>query len=233
MAYKRKIDPVEYHNANANSFRQRYDEKSSFKKRLSFWVELFQDYIVGNNNIIELGCGPGLMAKELLDMGNHVDAVDGSGKMIKKAKEYLGDFSDINFVEGYISKDFLSQFAESQYDHVISSSVLEYIKDFDIIVNEVQRILKPEGFFIFSIPNKQSVFRFIESLAYYLFGKPAYREILYTQKTENDIKELTLKRWKVEKLVFHGEIPFYSKATNFLPDKFQKPMIIVVLKNMK
>lgn len=222
------MDAVKLHDLNAGVFNKRYEEKSSFKERLAVWIRLFNKYIPGNSKVMELGCGPGLMTKELLKTGNTVHAVDGSGKMIEKAKENIGDLPGASFTESYISKEFLSKFESNSYDNFISSSVLEYIKDFDSIMSEVNRILKPGGYFIFSIPNKQSLFRITERTMYTLFKKPSYVKFLVTQKSKKDIEQLSQKGWKIAEIIFHGEVPYYSKLTAFLPSQFQRTMMIVI-----
>jgi predicted TPR repeat methyltransferase len=224
------MDAVKLHDDNAGVFRKRYDDKNSFKDRLSIWIDLFKKYMPTKSNVIELGCGPGLMAKEILNMGNHLDAIDGSPMMINKAKEEIGNQQNVQFIESYITVDFLRKFDNEKYDHAVSSSVLEYIKEFDEIMLQVNRILKPGGTFIFSIPNSQSLYRNIESLTYSLFGKPSYRKFIFTQKSKNEIQKLNQKGWHVEEIICQGEVPYYSKITSFLPGKFQKPMLLVILR---
>lgn len=227
------MDAVKLHDNNASIFRKRYDNKDSFKDRLKIWIDLFETYIGKDKTIIELGCGPGLMAKVVLENGNKMIAVDGSAKMIERAKEETQDYKDkIEFVENYITVDFLKQFNENQFDSAISSSVLEYIKEFDLILENSIRIIKPGGYFIFSIPNKQSLFRRIETLSYQLFGKPIYRKLLYSSKTITEIEQLSTSKIQVEKVLFQGNVPYYSALTGFLPERYQKPMMIVVLKKL-
>ena len=224
------MDAVELHDNNASTFRKRYDDKNSFKDRLSVWKELFKQYIGENKSVIELGCGPGLMAKAIIEMGNRLHAIDGSAKMIERAKEEVGASPNIQFTESYLSVDFLSKFQTNSFDHAVSSSVLEYIKEADGIIAETNRILKPGGTFIFSVPNKQSLFRITETITHKLFGKPGYRKFLHTLLSEADIMQLENKGWKVEQIIFQGEVPYYSALTGFLPNKYQKPMLLVVLR---
>lgn len=224
------MDAVKLHDDNAGVFRKRYDDKDSFKDRLTIWVNLFKKYIPAQSEVIELGCGPGLMAKQILKMGNHLDAIDGSPMMIIKAKEEIGNQNNVQFIESYISEDFLSKFENEKYNHAVSSSVLEYIKEFDEILEQVNRILKPGGTFIFSIPNSQSLYRITETLTYNLFGKPSYRKYLFTQKSKKEIEKLNQTGWKVEEIIYQGEVPYYSKITSFIPNKYQKTMLLIILR---
>ncbi|MEO6358632.1 MAG: class I SAM-dependent methyltransferase, partial [Ferruginibacter sp.] len=130
------MDAVELHDTNAGVFRKRYDDKGSFKDRLSVWTDLFKKYIQANSAVIELGCGPGLMAKEIIAMGNQLHAIDGSAKMIEQAKAEVGPSSQIRFTETYLSVKSLSGFQSASYDHAVSSSVLEYIKEADEIIEQ-------------------------------------------------------------------------------------------------
>ncbi len=224
------MDAVELHDNNASTFRKRYDDKNSFKDRLSVWKDLFQQYIGSGKSVIELGCGPGLMAKEIVQSGNQLHAVDGSGKMIERAIKEVGPSPNIQFTESYLSVSFLSQFQSNSFDAAISSSVLEYIEDATGIIAETNRMLKPGGVFIFSVPNKQSLYRIIETFTYNIFGKPGYRKFLHTLMSKSDIMAFENKGWKIEQLIFQGEVPYYSALTVFLPGKYQKTMLLVVMR---
>lgn len=224
------MDAVELHDNNAGSFRKRYDDKNSFKDRLAVWKNLFTKYIGTGKSVIELGCGPGLMAKAVVGMGNTLHAIDGSAKMIERARKEVGPSPNIQFTESYLSVAFLSGFGTSSFDGAISSSVLEYIEDANGIINEAKRILKPGGVFIFSVPNKQSLYRITETVTYKLFGKPGYRKFLHSQYSVADIKALENNGWKLEELIFQGTVPYYSAITSFLPGKYQNPMLLVVLR---
>lgn len=227
------MDAVELHDNNAGTFRKRYDNKNSFKDRLSVWKDLFKQYIGSDKSVIELGCGPGLMAKEIIESGNKLHAIDGSAKMIERAREEVGPTTNIQFTESYLSVSFLSGFQSNSFDAAISSSVLEYIEDATGIIAETNRILKPGGVFIFSVPNKQSLYRITETITYKLFGKPGYRKFLHTQMSKSDIMMFENKDWKIEELIFQGEVPYYSALTSFLPNKYQKPMLLVVMRKNK
>jgi 2-polyprenyl-3-methyl-5-hydroxy-6-metoxy-1,4-benzoquinol methylase len=230
MSTNKDLDAVEFHDAAAGSFRARYEEKDSFKDRLSVWVKLFTEFMPGRSHVLDLGCGPGLMTKALIGLGHHVDAVDGSHMMLEQAKVEVGPSADIRFIQSYISTEFLAQIPENTYDHVVCSSVLEYLGDFGATLEALRRILKPGGSLIFSIPNKQSLFRVVETIIFFVSGWPAYRRLSRGRQSRTDIEHLRTSGWQVERIVFQGEVPLYSTLTRFLPGRYQKPMIIAVLR---
>lgn len=97
--------------------------------------------------ILDLGCGAGEACMEYIRMGaKEVTGIDISEKMLEVAREKNSDpaityicmpMEDIGKLEG-------------GFDLVISSLALHYIEDFKGVVNNVNRLLKEGGRFIFS-----------------------------------------------------------------------------------
>jgi len=96
-------------------------------------------------SILCLGCGSGEECNEILKRGaDKVVGVDLSDKLIEKAKE---KYPQIEFRE-MDAEDL--KFGDSRFDLVYSSLVLNYLKNWDKVLSEVYRVLKPNGVFIFS-----------------------------------------------------------------------------------
>jgi len=97
--------------------------------------------------ILDLGCGDGHFASVafngLIDFG--IDPWRGPVKLAKNYSTYdtviNGLGNQLPFPDGYFST-------------VISNSVLEHIEDLDAVIEEVNRVLKPNGTFIFCVPNQ-------------------------------------------------------------------------------
>jgi trans-aconitate methyltransferase len=70
--------------------------------------------------------------------------------------------------------DSLSAQPAGSVDVLLSSSVLEYLPDLEGEVGRLVRLLRPGGRLILSIPNRDSIYRRVESLAYRLTGRPRY-----------------------------------------------------------
>jgi 2-polyprenyl-3-methyl-5-hydroxy-6-metoxy-1,4-benzoquinol methylase len=89
--------------------------------------------------ILDLGCGDGVLAKKLADLGCDVVAVDASVPQVEAARK-LGLKADA------ISAEELPYDAE--FDAVFSNAVLHWIKRPDVALAGVYRSLKPGGRFV-------------------------------------------------------------------------------------
>jgi ubiquinone/menaquinone biosynthesis C-methylase UbiE len=116
--------------------------------------EIEQPYMFGsvptdlrNKKLLDLGCGPGIHAKEYVKRGAEVIGVDLSEEMIRLAREYCPD--------GKFRKSDAYQlpFQNSSFDIVTSSLLLDHVDDLSKVVDEVGRVLKDNGLFVFSVPN--------------------------------------------------------------------------------
>ena len=105
--------------------------------------------IISNQNILEIGCGLGLVTNMLdKELENSlVSGVDISSTAIHKAK---AQYSNILFYEGDIAdKQFKS---EEQYDVVILNEMLWYVlEDIDLVINNIYEILNTNGCLIITM----------------------------------------------------------------------------------
>ncbi|MFX1566707.1 MAG: class I SAM-dependent methyltransferase, partial [Promethearchaeota archaeon] len=99
-------------------------------------------------HVLDAGCGPGFYAEILLERGAKVTAIDISPKMIEFAKQRVGTRATLRLTNLEEPLDFLN---DKSVDVVFSSLVLDYIKNWPPLFSEFSRILKDDGYLIFSI----------------------------------------------------------------------------------
>jgi SAM-dependent methyltransferase len=100
--------------------------------------------------IFEVGCGPGILAEYLIDEGAKVVGYDVSPKMIELAKNRNPKNATFFVADGALPLP-LGEAQNEQFDMVVSSLAIDYIKDWATPLSEVHRLLKPKGKFIFTI----------------------------------------------------------------------------------
>jgi len=103
---------------------------------------------VKGRQVLDAGCGPGLYAELLLEKGATVTAIDISPKMIDLTKQRLGKRASIRLANLEEPLDFLS---DKSIDVILSSLVLDYVKNWDRLFLEFARVLRDDGALIFSI----------------------------------------------------------------------------------
>lgn len=107
-----------------------------------------------NSKILDVGCGAGMMVKEIANKGYEILGMDYSYNMIRKAKDICNAKVDINFLQGDIES---LPFENSVFDIVLCLGVITYLKSEEKALLEMSRVLKPGGTMILSILNKFSL----------------------------------------------------------------------------
>lgn len=103
---------------------------------------------VKGKKVLDAACAAGWYTKWLLDRGADVVAVDFSPNMIEMTKKRIGNSAKIIRADLNNSLDFIE---DKSIDIVISSLTLHYLKNWDTVMNEFNRILKDGGQLVFSV----------------------------------------------------------------------------------
>ena len=111
------------------------------------------------DRVLDLGCGEGRHAiVAYLESDVHSVGVDLSVQDLSRAREKFADFQQTQEASRELSltsADALSlPFANDTFDKIICSEVLEHIPDYESVLLEIQRILKPGGLLCVSVPRR-------------------------------------------------------------------------------
>jgi ubiquinone/menaquinone biosynthesis C-methylase UbiE len=99
--------------------------------------------------MVEIGCGAGRMTRVFAREFAHVDAIDISDEMQRRAKEYLQDFPNIRWI--LADGATLSGVTAESADFVFSYLVIQHLPSHAIantLLREILRALKPGGVFL-------------------------------------------------------------------------------------
>ncbi|MFW9935439.1 MAG: class I SAM-dependent methyltransferase [Candidatus Thorarchaeota archaeon] len=108
---------------------------------------------VKGKHVLDAGCGPGFYTEILLTRDAIVTAIDVSPKMIEFTKQRIGNRAQIRLAN---LEDPLVFLSDASIDIVFSSLVLDYVKDWNFLFSEFYRVLRDDGFFIFSTEHPQA-----------------------------------------------------------------------------
>jgi len=135
-----------------NVFDQVYDQYDLMNDLMSFGVHrLWKKSLLNMMNpspkkkLIDVACGTGDIAKLFLDYTNsnsNITCVDPNKGMIKKGKEKLGKFKNLNWVVAHAEK---LPIKENSFDFYTISFGLRNTKNLDKALAEAYRVLKPGG----------------------------------------------------------------------------------------
>ena len=133
-------------------FFQKYSEMSRSQQGLAGageWPELqklLPDF--RGMSVLDLGCGYGWHCKYAADHGAaQVPGTDISHRMLETAMQRNSDPN----IEYRLSAIEELRFPNASFDVVLSSLALHYVADFEALVQNISRWLKPDGQFIFSV----------------------------------------------------------------------------------
>ncbi len=96
---------------------------------------------------LDVGCGSGLLSSWLVDHGAAVTALDVSPDMVRISRERLGDRATVLVAD--IAEP-LGFAATGDFDLVVASLVLHYVRDWEGVLRELRRVLSPTGALVFS-----------------------------------------------------------------------------------
>lgn len=147
-------DTVAHFDRIADRYQGYYEENGpvgySFTVRRERVLELFD---ADGGKVLDVGCGPGVMAHAVIERGCEFWGVDPSVRMIELAQTELAPSTLAHFQVGTASS---LDYADGSFDAVICMGVLERISDDNAALVEMSRVLKPGGILIVTVPNKWS-----------------------------------------------------------------------------
>lgn len=120
---------------------------------------------LAEKNVLDLACGPGAYSRFLIEQGAKVTAIDISPAMIEIVK---GKFDDGVHALCHDMAAGLPMFEDNSVDLVICPLAVHYIEDLQPLFNDVARILKPSGSFIFSTHHPMADFAVSPTGNYFL-----------------------------------------------------------------
>lgn len=120
------------------------------------FVSLARHWIPQGSSVLDYGCGPGRLGRQIQACGVRVTGVDTSADMIKQARTLVRPGDDLSFKVISHAEEASS---DGPYDAIVCSSVIEYVPDADGLVRLFRSCLRGPGVLIISFANSRSYFR--------------------------------------------------------------------------
>lgn len=102
---------------------------------------------VDGKRILDAGCGTGFYTKWLVEQGADVLGIDVSDEMLSHAVDQVSGSAEFTQADLGEPLDFA---AAEWFDGIVSALALSYVKDWDQVFSEFNRILTSGGFLVFS-----------------------------------------------------------------------------------
>ena len=115
--------------------------------RRQFTLQMIEARVPKGSTILDVGCGTGHLAGELMRRGYQAMGVDFSEGMVNYAREYYGaDRFQVGDIEHI-------PFADNSFDGIVCLGVMEYLSSDEPALREMWRVLKPGGWAVITTPS--------------------------------------------------------------------------------
>lgn len=177
-----------------------------------------------NKNILDLGCGGGILTEKLAKHGGKITALDKSKELIKIAKSRSNFLSmQINYLNIDII-NFLKN-CQANFDVIICMELLEHLENEHHVIHLLKNILNKNGIIIISSLNK-NILTYIKII---LFGEFILKKLhknthifnklikVYKMKNyENKLKIIDIKEIKYDPIFKYSKINKIPKINYIL-----------------
>lgn len=125
-----------------------YDKQSSkFEQAYKLSIEKSKKVLKNTDKVLEIACGTGIISLAIAEQVNSVIGVDISPKMITIAKEKAAKLS-INNVDFKTADGYSLKYEDNTFDAVLLFNSLHIVKEPSVLLAEIYRLLKPNGYLI-------------------------------------------------------------------------------------
>lgn len=155
--------------------------------------------------VLDAGCAAGWYTQKLSGRGARVTAIDVSPEMVEAARRRVGDQAEVFCMD--LEKPL--PFPDSSFDYIVSSLTLHYLKEWEPTFKEFQRILKPDGVFLFSVHHPFTDLKLSQNADYFAVEllkdqwekEGQLYDVVFYRRSLSEIMAETLNHFAIEKIV--------------------------------
>lgn len=136
---------LQYQYGDSEKLRIRYEAHTMYSERTSDWHALFTEVldIVPGEDVVDVGCGPGGIHKQLFRAGAQVFGIDASPGMVAEAKAQA-ERDGLN-VQVQVGDAENLPFSDDQFDAALCCHMLYHVPDIRKALTELRRVVRPGG----------------------------------------------------------------------------------------
>jgi len=123
-------------------------------KRIEIMADIINSLKLNRANILDIGCYDGTLLSLIKNKKNNLYGLDASDYAVEKCRR-----KKIKIKQFFLNGQEKIPFKSSFFDLIIVGEIIEHIYDTDFFLEEISRLLKPNGYLLISTPNIASLGR--------------------------------------------------------------------------
>lgn len=136
----------------ARFYERRYSGEALYSPADQVRLKIILSLIGTGRKVLDIGCYSGVVSSLIAKNGNDVYGVDLSEPSVELAKK--------KGIKAYvIDAEHILPFPADFFDTVFAGEIIEHIFDTDRVLEEIKRVLKPDGHLVLTTPNLASLGR--------------------------------------------------------------------------
>lgn len=225
-------------------FAEAYVKNTEFSSHNAYYERPAMFSILSNlkfNRVLDAGCAGGIYAEWLLNRGADVVAIDINQKMVEFTKQRINNRGRVYQADLNRPLTFLR---DRSFDLIVSSLTLHYLPDWTKVFREFNRILLPEGLFLFSTHHPFLDYLLFEKTDYFAqeliedewqsFGDKPVKVRFYRRPLNSMIDSLTNAGFALENII---EPRPTEECKQLYPQDYEKlstkPWFLIILARKK
>lgn len=201
--------------ANYTQFAQRYAQIAPEKPHNALYERPATAALLGDVaglDVLDAGCGPGIVSTEMARAGARVHAFDVTPAMVELAKSCCAGLP-VEVVQGDLGQP-LAWLADEQFDRIVCSLALDYVEHLAPTFAEFRRVARPGALLVFSMAHPMRDWidtrtrggrSYFETARFGLhwggFGEPKPYVEAYRRPLADIVNGLIASGWAIEQLV--------------------------------
>ncbi|MDR2007807.1 MAG: bifunctional 2-polyprenyl-6-hydroxyphenol methylase/3-demethylubiquinol 3-O-methyltransferase UbiG [Alphaproteobacteria bacterium] len=124
------------------------------KVRVSYIADVLRQHNLQDVEILDVGCGGGILAESFAELGYKITGIDASGASIAAAKRHAEESGlDINYIN-ILPEDYLAQNCSKKFKVVFVMEIIEHVNSAEEFLATVSQFLEDDGLLFFSTINR-------------------------------------------------------------------------------
>jgi len=172
LAYLQQQEKVNaYFTSQSSYWRDIYVEKDVYAQIYQDRHSTILDWIkslalLPAAQVMEIGCGAGLLSVALAQCGHQICAIDSSAAMVEQARVHATEAGVVDALSLSVGDVYSLAFAQSSFDLAVAVGVVPWLSRPELAIREMARVLKPGGFLILTVDNRARLNIHLDPLLY-------------------------------------------------------------------